>query len=364
MATLCGLPPEIHIEILSKLPDLRSLAAAMFTSRAIYISFTIARHHVMERVLASEIPLASIIGEIDCLLPQDYVAALQDRSSGVRGKAIDMLCVNQGLVSAWCRRFCEDTLPELSSDDHSPPSPSERFRIQRAFYQFWALSRPTAAFDIAWPSLSDDVPFAQTYMLRYSRWEVAELAVIYRYFHQKLERLCFLHGRQVPDDYIHSEEDKGNKVTVYSLALRDLRTLHSLLFSPQTATSIFDTYKQHPSCFRIWAGAFTADWMNRSQDPTAFPPRCICERRDMPADEYNACLAHIAHDAYRLRGKYAGDKQEDAMEVNREGSVKEEAQVFQTEGMAAEGMDAQGIDAEQEAALEIFDSGSDLTDRD
>ncbi|KAA8907596.1 hypothetical protein FN846DRAFT_906534 [Sphaerosporella brunnea] len=71
MATLCGLRCDIHIEILSKLPALRSLAAAILTSRAIHQAFTIARHDVTGRVLDAEIPLASIIGEIDFLLPQD-----------------------------------------------------------------------------------------------------------------------------------------------------------------------------------------------------------------------------------------------------------------------------------------------------
>ncbi|KAA8894776.1 hypothetical protein FN846DRAFT_999025 [Sphaerosporella brunnea] len=250
MATLCGVAAELHIEILSNLPDLRSLAAAIFTSRAIYKSFTIARHDVMEHVLDREIPLASIIGEIECLLPQDCVAALHDRSSSrVRGKALDMLCVCQGLVSAWCRRFCEDTLQELSSEDHSPPSPSERLRIQRVFYRFWALSCAIEASGIELPTSGDDLGFSKTYMLRYSLWEIAELTLVYRYIHWKLIVLCCSGGTE--------------------------------------ATQL--------SRHRSWVDLFTADRTNRAHD-SAFPPRCICTRRDMPADEYDECLRGTAED--------------------------------------------------------------------
>ncbi|KAA8897059.1 hypothetical protein FN846DRAFT_893169 [Sphaerosporella brunnea] len=194
MAILCGLPPELRIEILGKLPDLRSLAAAIFTSRAIYEAFAIARHDVMERVLDAEIPLASISVEIDYLLQQDCVAALRDRSSDVRGKVLDMLCVNQGLVSSWCRRFCEDILPQLSTEDSSLPSPPERLRIQRAFYRFWVVSRAMATSGSRWSSVRETLSLAKTYMLRYGLWEVGELAVICWYIHKKLGRLCFLHG--------------------------------------------------------------------------------------------------------------------------------------------------------------------------
>ncbi|KAA8898464.1 hypothetical protein FN846DRAFT_910052 [Sphaerosporella brunnea] len=168
MAALCSLPPELHMEILSKLPDLPSLAAAIFTSRAIYNAFTIARHDVMERVLDVEISLASVMGEIECLLPQDCVVALQDCSSSVRGKALDMLCVYHGYVRAWCDRFCEHSLPELPCEDDSPPSPSERLRIQCAFYRFWVLSRTFAASGIKQPTISGKLVFAKTHMLRYS----------------------------------------------------------------------------------------------------------------------------------------------------------------------------------------------------
>ncbi|KAA8895627.1 hypothetical protein FN846DRAFT_893976 [Sphaerosporella brunnea] len=213
MATLCSLPPELRIEILSKLPDLRSLGAAIFTSRAIYEAFTIARHDVMERVLDTEIPLASIIVEIDYLLQQDCVAALRDGSSDVRGEVLDTLCVNQRLVSSWCRRFCEDSLPELSSQEYSPPSPSELLRIQRAFYRLWMLTRATAAAGTTSASTgssrSEDLSFAKTYMSRYSLWEAAELATICRYIHKKLDRLCVLHGRQVTDEYIGGSSFRG-----------------------------------------------------------------------------------------------------------------------------------------------------------
>ncbi|KAA8914067.1 hypothetical protein FN846DRAFT_915870 [Sphaerosporella brunnea] len=306
MATLSTIPPELHIEILSRLPDLRSLAAAVLTSRAIYKAFTIARHDVMERVLNADIPLASIVGEIDCLLPQDCVAALQDRSSSVRGKALDMLCVHQGFVSGWCRRFCEDTLTALPSQHQGPASPSERLRIQRAFYRFWALSRAIAASGIKQPSISDDLSFAKTYMLRYSLWEIAELTLICRYIHQKLERLCFLHGRLVTDENIR--KDTANELTVYSLALLDLPTLHSMLFSPQTTTSILDTHlSTQLSCYRTWPSLFTADRSNRDRDPTVFPPRRICTRRDVPSDEYDECLRDYAEDVVTVLGVERGE---------------------------------------------------------
>ncbi|KAA8912648.1 hypothetical protein FN846DRAFT_993647 [Sphaerosporella brunnea] len=326
MATLCSLPPELHIEILSRLPNLRSLAAAIFTSRAIHRAFTIARYDVMERVLHAEIPVASIIGEIDCLLPQDCVAALQDRSRSVRGKALDMLCVNQGYVSAWCRRFCEDSLSELPSEDRSPASPSERLRIQRAFYRFWALSRALAACGIKQPTVSDDLSFAKTYMLRYSLWEIAELARICRYIHQKLERLCFLHGRLETDENVRSSapppsapgvaavltatttEDTANELTVYSLALLDLPTLHSLLFSPRTTTDTLGTHlSTQLSCYRTWPSLFTADRTNRDRDYTAFPPRCVCTRRDVPSDEYDECLRGTAEDVVTVLGVERGE---------------------------------------------------------
>ncbi|KAA8912537.1 hypothetical protein FN846DRAFT_903525 [Sphaerosporella brunnea] len=290
MASLCTIPPELRIEILSRLPDLRSLAAAIFTSRTIHEAFTIARNDVMQRVLDAEIPLSSITGELELLLPQDCVAALQDRSSSVRGKALDMLCIYQGFVSAYCRRFCAETLPQLPSEARSPASPSERLLIQRAVYRFWALSRATTAFRSKSPSVTEDLSFAKTYMLRYSLWEVAELAIICRYIHQKLDRLCFLHGSLVTDEYIRNT---ANQLTVTSLALLDLPTLYSVLFSPQTTTGIFERYLKQPSCYRIWSNLFTADRMNRRHDRTAFPPRCICKRRDMPSYEYDQYLRYI-----------------------------------------------------------------------
>ncbi|KAA8894805.1 hypothetical protein FN846DRAFT_912472 [Sphaerosporella brunnea] len=326
MATLCSIPPELRIKILTKLPDLRSLAAAIFTSRAIYEAFTIARHDVMERVLDAEIPLASIISEIGWLLPQDCVVALQDRSSSVRGKALDMLCVNQGYVSAWCRRFCEDSLPPLPSEDYSPASPSERLRIQRAFYRFWALSRAIAASDKL--TLSDDFSFAEANTLRYGLWEIAELTLVCRYIYQKLDRLCSLHGSMMTLDNIRScffsydgeqlrpappgvaavltttpTEDTADYLTVDSLALLDLPTLHALLFSPQTTTSIIRTHlSKKLSCCRTWSSLFFADRRNRDHDPTAFSPHCICTRRDMPSNEYDECLRCTAEDGYFVVG--------------------------------------------------------------
>ncbi|KAA8906863.1 hypothetical protein FN846DRAFT_1013219 [Sphaerosporella brunnea] len=316
MPTLCSLPPELRIEILSQLPDLRSLAAAIFTSRAIYEAFTIAQDDVMERVLNAEIALASIIVEVDLLLGQDCAAALRDRSSDVRSEVLDMLCVNQALVSSWCRRFCEDSLPELASGDHSPPSPPERRRIQRAFYRFWALSRASAASGRKYPTLSDHLSFAKTYMLRYSLWEVVELALICRYIDQKLDRLCFLHASLVTEEsrfscslrfydpeYVRKLflSYRANQDIVASLARLDLPTLHSLLFSPQTISTIFGAFiYKTTSCHRIWSSLLTADRKNRKHDPTAFPPRCICTRRDMPSDEYNENLRGAAKRVSKL----------------------------------------------------------------
>ncbi|KAA8914171.1 hypothetical protein FN846DRAFT_902279 [Sphaerosporella brunnea] len=245
----------------------------------------------MERVLNAEFPLASIIGEIDCVLQQDCVAALRDRSSDVRGKILDILCVTQGLVSAWCRRFCEDSLPELPCEDHSPPSPSERLRIQRAFNRFWALSRATAASGIKYTTVRDDLSFAKTYMLCYSLWEIAEISLICRYIHQKLDRLCLLHGTDT-----NIRRDTANDLTVFSLALLDLPTLHSLLSSPQTASSFATYLGKQLSCYRKWSNLFTADRTNRDLDPTSSPPRCMCTRRDMPSDEYEQCLRGTAED--------------------------------------------------------------------
>ncbi|KAA8913989.1 hypothetical protein FN846DRAFT_886250 [Sphaerosporella brunnea] len=272
MATLCSIPPELRIEILSKLPDLRSLAAAICTSRAIYQAFQIARYGVLERVLYAESPLASIIGDIDCLLPQDCVAALQDGSSSVRGKAIDMLCVHQGFVSGWCRQFCVENLQELPAEARNPALPSERMRIQRAFYRFWALSRAIAASGIKSRSSSDHLAFAKRYMWRYSLWEIADLTLIYRYIH----------------DWTAIQR------TISALALLDLPVLYGLLFP---AFCTFETDVARDLTWdRSWVALFYADRTNRSDDSTAFPPRCICTRRDMPADEYDACLRGTADD--------------------------------------------------------------------
>ncbi|KAA8914717.1 hypothetical protein FN846DRAFT_901781 [Sphaerosporella brunnea] len=170
MATLCSIPSELHIEILSKLPDLRSLAAAIFTSRAIYKAFIIARHDVMQRVLDAEIPLASIIGEIDCLLPPHCVAALK---------------------------------------------------------QQWTVIQRTES----------------------------------------------------------------------SLALLDLPVLYALLFEPQTASCTFETYLgSELSWHRSWVDLFTADRTNRTHNSNAFPPRCLCTRRDISSEEYDACLRGTAED--------------------------------------------------------------------
>ncbi|KAA8913985.1 hypothetical protein FN846DRAFT_983593 [Sphaerosporella brunnea] len=218
----------------------------------------------MERILDAEITMASIIDEIDCLLPQDCVAALQDRSSSVRGKAIDMLCVYQGFVSGWCRRFCADRLPFEAS---SPASPSERLRIQRAFYRFWALSRAIRASGIKTPTDSDDLS----------------------YNHQKVDVLCSSYRSQV----YHKEIRKcvANRYTVSCLTLLDLPVLYALLFTPETGFCTLESYVWRVSGWGgRWTTLFDADRTNRSNDSTAFPPRCICTRRDMPSDEYDGYL--------------------------------------------------------------------------
>ncbi|KAA8907598.1 hypothetical protein FN846DRAFT_889777 [Sphaerosporella brunnea] len=229
-----------------------------------------------------------------------------------------MLCVNQAYVSAWCRRFCENSLPELPSHDHCPSSLSERLRIQRAFYRFWALSRAMVASGIKQPTISDNLSFATTCMLRYSLWEIAELTLTYMYMHQKLDGLCFLHESLVPDENVRScfldyhgkppppagvaaglttTDDTANELTVCALAVLHLPMLYSLLSSPQTTPSILRRHvATQLSCYRTWSRLFAADRTNRNCNPTTFPPRCMCTRRDMPADEYDESLRGSAED--------------------------------------------------------------------
>ncbi|KAA8914063.1 hypothetical protein FN846DRAFT_902353 [Sphaerosporella brunnea] len=299
MATLCTIPPELRIEILSRLPDLRSLAAAIFTSRAIYEAFTIARNDVMQRVLDAEVPLASITSELELLLPQDCVGALQDRSSSVRGEALNMLCLYHGFVSAWCRRFCEETLLELPCQARGPASPSERLRIQRAFYRFWALSRAVAASGVQQRTASVDSSFAKTYMLRYSLWEIAEITLIYRYIYSKPREWCFYcrtpQMNEVIRNWFWSDFGGPNSHTVSTLALLDLPMLYAVLFAPKSTLCTLEAYiLRQLGRHRSWEDLFTADRANRDRDPAAFPPRCICTRRDMPTDEYDACLRATA----------------------------------------------------------------------